>query len=105
MRPQYIQLVGTTPKIVPFNTHPKSFEVTIRLPAGATLELSTEHPDDFVQTNSYTPRRAPTGAVVNWLAAPAAVDGVITLVDKPYAACRITPTGDGVATIVQAGIK
>lgn len=105
MQPQYIQLVGTTPKVVPFNTHCKAFQVTIRLPASATIELAVEDPDDFVQSNSYTPRKAPAGAALTWVAAPAAVNGVIQLVNTPYAACRITPAGDGVATILQQGIK
>lgn len=105
MQPQYVQLVGTTPKIVLFNTHCKAFQVAIRAPAGATVELALEDPNDFVAANSYTPPTAPAGAAVTWVPAPAAVNGVIQLTNTPYAACRITPTGNGYATILQQGIK
>jgi len=105
MKPQYITLFGTTPKIVALDTNMVPFNVSIRPAAGVTVELSTEAPNDFVQPNTFTPRVAPAGAAVVWVAAPAAgANGVIVLKD-PYAAVRFTPTTGGECTIMQQGLR
>lgn len=101
MKPQYVPLVGTTPKIVLLNTNSVPFLVQVRVPAGATLEVCLENPVDAVAPNTYTPPVTTQTPV--WFAAPTAVGNVTTLRDV-VAAIRITPTGDGIATVLQQGI-
>lgn len=103
MKPQYIILVGTTPKIVPLDTNVVSFEVSIRAPAGATIEVALEHPSDSLSDAG----RAAVGPAPTWVAAPNAANanGVLHLTGTPYAAVRITPTGNGLATILQQGLR
>lgn len=102
MKPQYITLVGTTPKIVPLDTNVVSFEVSIRPPAGVTVELALEHPSDSLSDAG----RVAVGPAPTWVAAPAAgANGVISLFGTPYAAVRLTPTTGGQATILQQGLR
>lgn len=104
MQPRYIVTTGTTPVIEHLDTNVVVFCVAIKAAAGQTVEVAVEDPDDFVAPNSYTDRVAPAGLTVGWTAAPAAVDGVITLT-SPRSAVRITPTTGGTAIILQQGIR
>lgn len=103
MKPQYITLVGTTPKIVPLETNDVSFEVSIRAPAGVTIELALEHPSDSLSDAG----RAAVGPAPTWVAPPNAANanGVLHLYGTPYAAVRLTPTAGGQVTILQQGLR
>lgn len=100
MKPQYITLVGTTPKVVPLDNNMVVFNVAIRAPAGATVEVALEDPADLANNIPNSGSPGPT-----WVAAPAAAaNGVINLV-VPARLVRITPTGNGTATILQQGLR
>lgn len=104
---QYIQLFGTTPKVIALDNNVVAFQVSIRAPVGVTVELAVEYPGDFVQGSSYDARVAPAGAALTWVAPPNAVNanGVLHITDTPYAAVRLTPTADAVVTILQQGLR
>jgi len=100
MKPEYITLVGTTPQIFQLNNNAVWFAVAIRAPAGVTVEVALE---DLYDANEQPPSGAPAGGPT-WLAAPAAVAGVITLT-SPARLVRLTPTAGGVCTILQQGVR
>lgn len=97
MRPQYWPLVGTTPLVVRLENNATTFNVNIRISAGVTTELALE--DQLTDPSSSVGNPGPT-----WVAAPAAVNGVITLVN-PFRLVRFTPTAGGIAVILQQGIQ
>lgn len=104
---RYVQLRAAVPKVVPLDNNVEYFQVTVRNPGGTTLEFTLDDPQDFVAPNTYT--RAPAlisapAAVVNWQAAPAAVDGVVKF-DFPVAALRFTNAADAIATVLQQGAR
>jgi hypothetical protein len=102
MQPQYVALSGTTAKKYSLNTNCAVFNVAIRLAAGVTLTLSLEDDgNDTTAPNSYTP--PVTGFTPVYGAAPAAVNGVITLT-SPVATLLFTPTSGGTCTVLQQGI-
>lgn len=103
MSHNYITLVGTTPKIIALDNDCVEFQVSIRAPAGVTIELALENPNDsLVNANTSLVGPAPT-----WVAPPNAANanGVLHLTGTPYAAVRLTPTNGGNVTIVQQGIR
>lgn len=100
MKPQYISLIGTTPKIVQLNNDCVDFNVAIRAPVGVTVEVALE---DLYDATENPPSGAPAGGPT-WLAVPAAVDGVVTLT-SPRRLVRFTPTGDALVTMLQQGVR
>jgi hypothetical protein len=101
MRPQYIQLRGTTPQVVLLNNNNHDFNVAIRAPVGVTVEVTLEDPvDPAVAAN--LPNSGSPGQT--WTAAPAAVAGVINLL-VPARCVRLTPTVDAQVTILQQGLQ
>lgn len=102
MRPQYIQLVGTTPVIVPLDNDISVFNVAIRAPAGITVEVTLEDPADAA-----TPANLPLGESVGqtFVAIPAVANanGIIYLT-TPHRAIRLTPTAGGLVTVLQQGL-
>lgn len=101
MKPQYVTIIGGTPKVVPLDTNMVPFNVSIRTDA-TTVELALEAPADSVAANSFTPT---VGPAPTWVAAPAAgANGVIVLKD-PYAAVRFTKATNGLATVLQSGLR
>lgn len=102
MKPQYITLVGTTPKIIALDTNVVSYELSIRATAGVTIEFALENPDDSTSDTS----KAAAGPAPTWVAAPNAVNanGVLHITGTPYAAVRFTPAAGGAATVLQQGV-
>ena len=101
MKASYVTLVGTTQKIVTPDTNIGIFSVSIRAPAGVTVELALEDPGDLTQSNTFFP--VVTAFPYVWLPSPAAVNGIINI-NYPVSAIRFTPTAGGQVTMVQQGI-
>lgn len=105
MQAQYITLAAGVAKVVPLNIHNTSFEVSIRAPAATTIEVCLEEPGDSIAVGTHSPPVNPNAPV--WVAAPNAVNanGVLHLTGTPYAAVRLTNASNGVATILQSGLR
>lgn len=101
MKASYITLVGTTPKIVTPDTNIGLFALSIRAPAGVTVQVALEDPGDLTPSNSYFP--VVTSFPYVWLAAPTAVNGLINI-NFPISAVLLTPTAGGQVTMLQQGI-
>ena len=102
MKPQYIVIIGGTPKTIALDTNVVNFDVSITTDA-TTTEVALANPNDSVKPNSWTPPVNPNPPV--WIAAPAPdALGVIHLVD-PVSAVRFTKATNGVATILQQGLR
>lgn len=93
MKPQYIVLSGTTPKTISLDTSSPVFDCQIDVPAGVTVQVALE------DSTGVSGSPGPT-----WVAAPAAVNGIITLRD-PYRMVLLTPTTGGQVTITQGGLS
>lgn len=91
MRPQYITVVGGTPKVVPLDTNKVDFNVTID-PKGATVEQTLDQVFDPVKL-----------AAATWVATPAAVNGLINLT-AGVTAVRFTSAGSVTPVLLQNGI-
>lgn len=89
MRPQYITVVGGTPKIVPLDTNKVDFNVTID-PKGATVEVTLDQLQD--------PTKTPA-----WSSAPAAVNGLINIT-AGVTGIRLTSAGNVTPVVLQNGI-
>lgn len=87
MRPQYITIVGGTPKVVPLDNNKVSANTSIRTDA-TTVEVTLEDPD-----------QSPV-----WVAAPAAGSNGVVVIKDPVRALRFTKATNGTATILQQGI-
>lgn len=92
MRPQYIDVVGGVPKIVPLDTNKIDFNVTID-PKGATVEQTISQVFDPVQL-----------AAATWGATPAAVGGLINLT-AGVTAIRLSSASNVTAIVLQNGIQ
>lgn len=101
MKASYITLVGTTPRIVMPDTNVALFALSIRAPAGVTVQVALEDPGDLTPANTYFP--VVTVFPYVWLAAPAAVNGLINI-NFPISAILLTPTAGGQVTILQQSI-
>lgn len=109
MKPRYIPTPGTALVVALIDSMIATMPcLGVRLAAGVTLEFSLENPDDWISTNGFDPSPAvaqgiaPTLAAPVWIAAPAAVNGVVSFT-FPVRALRFTPTTGGVCTILQQG--
>lgn len=114
MKPIYVQLVGTTPKIVGLNNNDVSFEVLVRCGAGITLEGTLDDPADSVGMSDAPPinPNAPVWTAIaldtNGYANLSASTGITAgtgIAPGPWRALRFTPTAGGAATILQQGIR
>jgi hypothetical protein len=101
MKVQYVAIVGGTPLVVPLDNDVNVFNVSIRTDA-TTVEFSLEAPTDLVARNTFSPARN-TIISQTWVAAPAAVNGVVNLL-VPAAAIRLSKASNGLATIIQQGL-
>lgn len=89
MKPQYITIIGGTPAVVALDNDMVAFNVSVRTDA-TTLEVTLEDP---------------TAATATWVAAPAAgANGLVNLT-YPVRALRFTKATNGVATILQQGLR
>lgn len=100
MKPVYYVIVGGTPLVIPVDTDKDIFNVSIRTDA-TTVEFALEATADSTAPNTYTP--AKTTVTPTWIAAPAAVNGVVNLL-VPCSAIRLSKAGAGSATVLQQGI-
>jgi len=101
MKPQYITVVGGTPKVVPLDNNIGVFNVAIRTDA-TTVEVALEDPADSANPSNLPLNGSPGQT---WVAAPAAAaNGVINLV-VPCRAVRFSKATNGVATVLQQGIQ
>jgi len=99
--PNYITLVGTTPKVIELNNNTTAgFQLSIRAPAGVTVEFALE---DLVDPTEQPPSGSPGPT---WVAPPQAANanGVLHLSGTPYRLVRFTPTAGGLVTMLQQGI-
>ena len=101
MKASYITLVGTTQRIMMPDTNIALFALSIRAPAGVTVQIALEDPGDVTPSNSYSP--VVTVFPYVWLAAPTAVNGLISI-NFPISAVLLTPTAGGQVTMLQQGV-
>lgn len=88
MRPQYITIVGGTPKVVPLDNNMVGINVSVRTDA-TTVEVTLEDP-------AGTP---------TWVAAPAAGSNGVIVIKDPVRALRFSKATNGSATVLQQGIR
>lgn len=96
MKPVYIQ--DPDGKVLAVDSNVVGAKISVR--TDATVEFTVEAPADSVAPNSYRTPVNPNPPT--WLAAPAAVNGVIVF-DFPIAALRFE--GGTVATVLQQGLR
>lgn len=99
MKPQYITLPDTTPRIIGLDTYGETFNVTVRASAGVTVELTIEEPNDAVGTGG----NPPTGPAPTFVASPAAASNGVIQITAPCRALRLTAAASGTVTILQQG--
>jgi hypothetical protein len=104
--PNYIRFTAAGApgaKVLELNNNTTAgFQLSIRAPAGVTVEFALE---DLFDPTEQPPSGAPVGGPT-WVAAPNAVNanGVLHLSSTPYRLCRLTPTtGAEVVTMLQQG--
>lgn len=106
MKPKYVTQTGVNVTVVPLDSNVQGAFTNIRPGAGVTVLGALENPDDLIASDpTVDPPAAPAPVAMVWLALPAAVNGIITLIG-PYRALQFTSTsGTVVSTILQQGLQ
>lgn len=102
MKPIYLTLVGSTPKVVTLNNNNEHFNVSILPSVNVTVEVALEDPAPVIAPTLSENQGSPGPT---WVAAPTALANGIVNLTYPVRLVRFTPIAGGTATVLQQGLN